>query len=173
MGPQSNTGVDFTTQEDQKCEIMAKRKNLKQTGAIGVDEYIANTPKDVQSRLKKIRAAIRDAAPGATERTDYVQFPGYSYEGYDYDGMFVWFSFKKPHIRLHLRPPVIQDHKKELADCTTTKAIVSFPSVKDISIALAKKARESEPEGDEGQIQVTYFRRVHSASLARNPAITR
>ena len=37
-------------------------------------------------RLKKIRLAIREAAPGATERTDYFQLPGYSYEGYDYDG---------------------------------------------------------------------------------------
>jgi uncharacterized protein YdhG (YjbR/CyaY superfamily) len=118
---------------------MAKRISLKHTEASSVDEYIANTPKQVQIKLKKIRAAIREAAPGATERTDYFQFPGYSYEGYDYDGMFVWFSFKEPYIRLHLRPPVIQDHKKELAGCTTTNAIVSFPSDKEISMALVKK----------------------------------
>ncbi|HEV2400422.1 MAG TPA: DUF1801 domain-containing protein [Candidatus Sulfotelmatobacter sp.] len=86
-----------------------------------------------------MRSAIREAAPGATERTDYFQIPGYSYEGYDYDGMFVWFSFKKPYIRLHLRPPVIEDHKEELAGCPTTKAIVSFPSDKDISTTLVKK----------------------------------
>ena len=104
-----------------------------------VDEYITKCPKEVQGRLKKIRAAIREAAPGALERTDYFQMPGYSYEGYDYDGMFVWFSFKKPYIRLHLRPPVIQDHKKELASYTTTKAIVSFPADKNVSIALVKK----------------------------------
>jgi len=104
-----------------------------------VDEYIANAPKQVQGRLKEIRAAINKAAPGATERTDYFQMPGYSYEGYDYDGMFVWFSFKKLYTRLHLRPPVIQDHKKELAGCLTTKAIVSFPSHKRISMALVKK----------------------------------
>ena len=89
--------------------------------------------------MKAIRAAIREAAPGATERTDYFQWPGYSYEGYDYNGMFVWFSFKTPYIRLHLRPPVIQDHEKELAGCTTTKAIVSFPAGRAISKALVKK----------------------------------
>lgn len=118
---------------------MARKVSLKHTEANGVDKYIANAPKDVQTKLNEIRATIRKAAPGATERTDYFQFPGYSYEGYDYNGMFVWFSFKKPYIRLHLRPPVIQDHKKELAGCATTKAIVSFPADRAISMALVKK----------------------------------
>ena len=118
---------------------MARKVSLKHTEANGVDKYIANAPKDVQTKLNEIRAAIRKAAPGATERTDYFQFPGYFYEGYDYNGMFVWFSFKKPYIRLHLRPPVIQDHKKELTGCATTKAIVSFPADRAISMALVKK----------------------------------
>ena len=116
-------------------------KSSKSSGPSGVDEYIANAPKQVQDKLREIRATIRKAAPGATERTDYFQMPGYSYEGegYDYDGMFVWFSFKESYIRLHLRPPVIRDHKEELAGCLTTKAIVSFPSHKQISMALVKK----------------------------------
>ncbi len=104
-----------------------------------VAEYIAKCPKDMQAKLRKIRVAIRDAAPNATERTDYFGMPGYSYEGYDYDGMFAWFSFKKPNVRLHVRPPVIQEHRKELAGCITTKAIVSFPADKEISIPLVKK----------------------------------
>jgi len=53
--------------------------------------------------------------------------------------MFAWFSFRKSDIRLHLRPPVIQDHKKELAGCATTKAIISFPADRAISMALVKK----------------------------------
>jgi uncharacterized protein YdhG (YjbR/CyaY superfamily) len=118
---------------------VAKKLNPKRTRAISVDEYIAKAPKEVQGRLKEVRAAIQKAAPGANERTDYFQMPGYSYEGYDYDGMFVWLSFKKPYIRLHLRPPVIQDHKKELSGCLTTKAIVSFPADKPISPVLVKK----------------------------------
>jgi hypothetical protein len=36
----------------------------------------------MQANLAKIRAAIQAAAPGATERTDYFQMPGYSYPGY-------------------------------------------------------------------------------------------
>jgi len=106
---------------------------------IGVDAYIAKCPKEAQAGLVKIRAAIRAAAPGATERTDYFQMPGYSYPGFDYDGMFAWFSFKKPHIRGHVRPPVIQEHRKELAGCPTTKAIVSFPMGETMPVTLVKK----------------------------------
>jgi uncharacterized protein YdhG (YjbR/CyaY superfamily) len=65
--------------------------------------------------------------------------PGYSYEGYDYNGMFVWFSYKKPFIRLHVRPPVIQEHKNELEQYATTKAIVSFPEDKKTPSKLVKK----------------------------------
>jgi uncharacterized protein YdhG (YjbR/CyaY superfamily) len=104
-----------------------------------VDEYMASCPKEVQDNLAKMRAAIQAAAPGATERTDYFQMPGYSYPGFDYDGMFVWFSFKNPYIRLHVRPPVIQDHGKELAGYLTTKAIVSFPMGTRIPVTLVKK----------------------------------
>ena len=104
-----------------------------------VDEYIARCPKEAQGGLAKIRAVIWAAAPGATERTDYFQMPGYSYPGFDYDGMFAWFSFKKPHIRLHLRPPVVEEHREELAGYATTKAIVSLPTGKPVPTTLVKK----------------------------------
>ena len=104
----------------------------------GVAEYISKCPKEVQAKLKKMRAAIREAAPGAIETVSYFEWPGYSYPGYDYNGMFVWFSFKKPDARLHVRPPVIQNHKKELAVYATTKAVVSFPTDKELPIALVK-----------------------------------
>ncbi len=104
-----------------------------------VDTYIASAPETAQHKLKEIRAAIRDVAPDSTERTDYFQIPGYSYEGYDYDGMFAWFSFKKPYVRIHVRPPVIQEHKKELARYPTTTAIVSFPADKKLPLTLIKK----------------------------------
>ena len=106
-----------------------------------VSGYIKKAPKELQGQLKDIRAAILAAASGATERTDYFQMPGYSYDdkGYDYDGMFFWFSFKGPNVRLHIRPPVIQEHKKELAGCKMTTGIATFPAGKEISTALVKK----------------------------------
>jgi uncharacterized protein YdhG (YjbR/CyaY superfamily) len=106
----------------------------------GVDEYIARCPKEAQGDLAKIRAAIRAAAPGAVERTDYFRMPGYSYPGINYyDGMFTWFSFKKPHVRLHVPPSVIQKYRKELASYATTKAIISFRMGKPAPMTLVKK----------------------------------
>ena len=113
---------------------MTKRKSS------GVAEYIARCPKEAQGGLAKVRAAIRAAAPGATERTDYFQMPGYSHPGLAYyDGMFTWFSFKKPHVRLHVPPSVIQKHRKELAGYATTQAIVTFPKGKPVPTTLVKK----------------------------------
>jgi uncharacterized protein YdhG (YjbR/CyaY superfamily) len=106
----------------------------------GVDEYIARCPKEVRGDLAKIRAAVRAAVPGATERTDYFRMPGYSHPGIDYyDGMFAWFSFKRPHTRLHVPPSVIEAHRKELAGYATTKAIVSFPKGKPVPVTLVTK----------------------------------
>jgi uncharacterized protein YdhG (YjbR/CyaY superfamily) len=65
--------------------------------------------------------------------------PGYSYLGYDYNGMFAWFGLKKSHIGLCLRPPTIQDHEKELASYKTTRAVVRLPLDKDTPIPLVKK----------------------------------
>jgi uncharacterized protein YdhG (YjbR/CyaY superfamily) len=105
----------------------------------GVDEYIEKCPKDVQPRLRDIRIAIQRAAPGSTETVSYFQIPGYSYEGYDYNGMFAWFSFKSPYVRLHVRPPVLEDNKNDLGDYATTKAIISFPADRAIPKALVMK----------------------------------
>ncbi len=113
---------------------------MKKPKNSGVDEYIARCPKEAQAGLEKIRTVLRSVAPGATERTDYFRMPGYSYPGsFDYDGMFAWFSFKKPHIRIYVRPPVIQNPGKELAGYATTKAIVSFPMDKRVQATLVKK----------------------------------
>jgi len=117
---------------------MAKKKSAIKPG--GVDAYIAKCPKDVQGAMKSLRAAIRQVAPDAVETTSYFQMPGYFYSGdYVYNGMFAWFSFKRPYARLHVWPPVIKNHKKELAGYPTTTAVVSFPADKKIPTALVKK----------------------------------
>jgi uncharacterized protein YdhG (YjbR/CyaY superfamily) len=40
---------------------------MKNYLAKNVDEYIADAPKEAQSKLRKIRAAIKSAAPKAEE----------------------------------------------------------------------------------------------------------
>jgi uncharacterized protein YdhG (YjbR/CyaY superfamily) len=91
------------------------------------------------AKLNEIRAAIREAAPGAIETTSYFHMPGYFYPGYDYNGMFAWFGLQKSHMALLLRPPVIQDHEKELVGYATTKAAVHLPLDKEIPVPLVKK----------------------------------
>jgi uncharacterized protein YdhG (YjbR/CyaY superfamily) len=114
-------------------------KTVTMTKVRDVDDYIARCPGAAQGGLVKMRAAVRSAAPGATERTDYFEMPGYSCQGFDYDGMFAWFSFKAPFIRLHVRPPVLEEHREEVADYPTTKAIVNFPMSKPIPANLVKR----------------------------------
>jgi uncharacterized protein YdhG (YjbR/CyaY superfamily) len=119
-------------------ERKAKSKaNVIEPG--GVDEYIEKCPKRLKPRLNEIRSAIREAAPGSTETVSYFQMPGYSYQGYDYNGMFAWFSCKAPYVRLHVRPPVLEDNIKHVADYATTKAIISFAADKPIPKALVQK----------------------------------
>jgi uncharacterized protein YdhG (YjbR/CyaY superfamily) len=102
----------------------------------GVDEYISEYPKNIQDKLKTVRSAIRTVAPDAIETVSYFGIPGYCYEGYDYNGMFAWFSYKAPYIRLHVRPPVAENHLKELEGCKITTGIIGFPEECEISSVL-------------------------------------
>jgi uncharacterized protein YdhG (YjbR/CyaY superfamily) len=105
----------------------------------GIDEYIATFPEEVQKKLKEMRTAIQHAAPGAIETTSYFQMPGYSYQGYPYNGMFAWFSISKEYIRLHVIPPVIRDHSDEVKGYKQTAAIVSFPLDQELPTSLIKE----------------------------------
>lgn len=115
---------------------MTKLRLIKQGG---VAEYIDNSPADVQPILRKMRSVIYDAAPDAIETVSYFQIPGFSYTGYDYNGMFAWFSYKDPFVRLHVIPPVIANYAKQLERYTTTKSVVSFPIESELPITLIKE----------------------------------
>jgi len=118
-------------------------KNVKKKSAAiepgGIDKYIADCPKQVRGKLADMRAAIQAVAPDAIETVSYFDIPGYSYEGYDYNGMFAWFSFKAPYVRLHVRPPALEDHKKQIEEYSATKAVISFSIEKPIPKALVGK----------------------------------
>ncbi|UFS63486.1 DUF1801 domain-containing protein [Sulfurimonas sp. HSL-3221] len=120
---------------------MARKANSRSPEIVpgGVDAYIEKYPQEVRDRLHEIRGIIEAAAPDATETVSYFEMPGYLYEGYDYHGMFAWFSYKRPHVRLHVRPPVLEEHQEELENYATTKSIISFPVDKAIPKALVEK----------------------------------
>jgi uncharacterized protein YdhG (YjbR/CyaY superfamily) len=119
---------------------MPSRRSRSLESPSGVDEYIKKCPEDVRPKLEELRAAIKEAAPGATETTSYFEMPGYSYPGhYDYNGMFAWFGLQKSHIGLYLRPPTIQEHAGELAGYDTTRAVVRIPLDEKLPLPLVKK----------------------------------
>lgn len=105
-----------------------------------VDAYISSAPEEMQAALTELRTIIHTVAPDATERTDYFDMPGYSYDQYNYyNGMFVWFSFKKPYVRLHILPSVIEKYKDEVKEYQLTKSIIGFKSGGKLPKALIKK----------------------------------
>jgi uncharacterized protein YdhG (YjbR/CyaY superfamily) len=98
-----------------------------------VDEYIAQAPKEVQDKLKELRAVIRATAPGAEERISY----GMPY--YEYKGRLVYFQLWKKHIGLYVPTPVVEEHQSELKGYETTKATVRFPLDEQLPLALIEK----------------------------------
>jgi uncharacterized protein YdhG (YjbR/CyaY superfamily) len=98
-----------------------------------VDAYIEAAPKEVRARLLQLRRIIKSTVPRAKEGISY-KIPYY-----DYEGALVWFAAFKNHIGLFLRPPVIQEHKRELRGYETTKSSVHLPIDKPLPAALVKK----------------------------------
>jgi uncharacterized protein YdhG (YjbR/CyaY superfamily) len=86
-----------------------------------IDEYIATFPKDIQEILQKIRATIKNAAPGAQETIKY-QMPTFTLEG-----NLVYFAAFKKHIGFY--PPVkgLLKFKEELAGYEGPKGSLIFP----------------------------------------------
>jgi uncharacterized protein YdhG (YjbR/CyaY superfamily) len=99
----------------------------------GVDEYIANTPKEIQVKLNNLRELIKKAAPKAEERISYGM-PFFSYKG-----RLVYFALMKNHIGLYIPPPIIEQHKNELKNYVTTKSAIHFPLKNKLPITLINK----------------------------------
>jgi len=74
-----------------------------------VDDYIAGCPRTVQPILRKIRAIVREEAPGATEKISY-RMPAFFL-----DGALIYYAPFKHHVGMY--PPVKGDARlnKDLA----------------------------------------------------------
>lgn len=86
-----------------------------------VDEYVAGFPADVQRKLRKIRKAIREAAPGAGERISYGM-PTFTLEG-DFLGLAAWAK----HISLYPAPTGSKRFNERLSAYRAAKSTVRFP----------------------------------------------
>ena len=116
-------------------------------GERAVEAYIRASQGGVRKKLLEVRRAIREIAPNAKERISY----GMPY--YDYKGRLAWFALHTNHIGLYLRPPIIQQHSRELEDYVTTKSAVHFPLDKKIPISLVKKLVTARMRANEAEAE--------------------
>jgi uncharacterized protein YdhG (YjbR/CyaY superfamily) len=98
-----------------------------------IDEYIATFPRSTQQKLEKIRAAIRKAAPTATETISYAM------PTFKLNGNLVHFAGYKNHIGFYPAPTGVEAFKEELLAYKTSKGAIQFALEKQIPITLITK----------------------------------
>jgi uncharacterized protein YdhG (YjbR/CyaY superfamily) len=101
-----------------------------QSTAPDVDAYIAGYPDEVREILQKVRTAIREAAPDATESISY-QIPAYRLNG----RTLVYFAGHKKHIGLY-PVPVGNPELEELSEYASGKGTAQFPLNKPVPFGL-------------------------------------
>jgi uncharacterized protein YdhG (YjbR/CyaY superfamily) len=97
------------------------------------DEYIAQFPDDVQQILQKVRAVIKESAPGGVERISYGM------PGFYLNGMLVWFAGHKTYIGFYPTGEGIEAFKKEIAGYKWSKGAVQFPLDQPIPYDVIRK----------------------------------
>lgn len=95
-----------------------------------VNDYIADFPPPIQTRLKKVRQAIRKAAPKTTEKISY-RIPAYML-----NGALIYFAGFANHISVYPAPRGDPKFRAELANYKGGKGTVRFPHDKPIPFGL-------------------------------------
>lgn len=97
------------------------------------DEYIAQFPAEMQQILQKVRAVIKESAPGAVERISYGM------PGFYLNGMLVWFAVHKTYIGFYPTGEGIEEFKGELTPYKFSKGAVQFPLDQPIPYDLIRR----------------------------------
>ena len=108
------------------------------------DEYIAGFPPDIQAILQKVRATIRNAAPGAKETISY-QMPTFVLEG-----NLVHFAAFQSHIGLYPTPSGTERFREELSKYHTGKGSIQVSPGQTDPLRPHHPDREVQGEGEPG-----------------------
>jgi uncharacterized protein YdhG (YjbR/CyaY superfamily) len=95
-----------------------------------IDEYIGAQPARTQKVLKSLRAAIKAAAPVATETINY------GIPTFQLSGNLVHFAAFENHIGFYPTPSGIAAFKKELSRYASAKGSVQFPLDEPMPLGL-------------------------------------
>ncbi len=98
-----------------------------------IDDYIADFPDDVQVSLRKMRAAIKKAAPDAEEAIKYGM------PTFVLSGNLIHFAGYKNHIGLYPGSSPVKKFAEELDGYETSKGTIRFSLDKRIPLGLIGK----------------------------------
>jgi uncharacterized protein YdhG (YjbR/CyaY superfamily) len=109
-------------------------KKAKPAVPATVADYLAAVPEPARGTLKKVRAAIRAAAPAEASEGISWGMPTFKYKG-----MLLGMAAFSNHCSIFPGPSVIVALKHELKGLRTSKGTIQFPQDKPLSAALVKK----------------------------------
>ena len=99
-----------------------------------IDQYLARVPQPSRDALKRLRAAIRSAAPKDATETISYRIPAFRYRG-----ILVWFAAFSDHCSLFPTASVMRAFRNELKGFSTSKGTIHFTAEKPLPLALIRK----------------------------------
>jgi uncharacterized protein YdhG (YjbR/CyaY superfamily) len=105
------------------------------TTATTVSQYIADTPPTARKALKQLRAAIKSAAPGITERISY-RIPTF-----DLDGRYLlYMAAFRQHVSVYpVTAGMVARYGPDIARFRSGKGTLRFSLDEPIPVALVRK----------------------------------